>query len=717
MSREIFKLHGIVSASGIEGVKSALTALDKQLTAADRAFAKFGRQATRIGTTFTKYITGPLAAVGAAAMAAGYKTIEYSDRLVKLNEITGLSTDSLQEFSHVAKISGTNFETVTKSIEMFAHQLPEIAKKSGPAYEAVKQLGVSIFDSAGKVRDINDLLPDLLKRLQLIENPMERLAAAQEIFGRSAGDLGPILKMTGAQLDAMRKEARDLGIVMDEKTVRAADALSDEIDKLKEQASAMVMEIGAEFLPVFRDELLPLIKTKIIPAVKEFADKIRGLIQWFAALDGSTKAVIGFTAALGPMLIALGNTIAITRELIKTIGLLRAAFLMNPFGAAILGATVLIGVLAALDKRYKKAAMEKAEKARSDAINKELQDLKNLEEEQRRIIETGKGSHFQLYSEDEVRQAENNLETLTQMARDYNQEIGLSSPETPETPAPVKPASIKYNFETGDREKTLNDEEDLRNELKAVDSRWLAYNKERNEKAMALEEEIGRFMTDTRNKAAEEQKAINARIAAEDAQYAETTVRIFVQLAQNIGAAIASGIGEGAEGMKNAFNGILTVFVDFIERMMIGAIVENAIKNFAGFPGGIPGLLKAAGEAAVLTAMFETAKKGIESFGDGAFVQGGRGGVVAQIGERRDDEIVMPMRTGIQALVDGIVARLGSIAPILPQPAVAGGGGPAVARQINLNVGTLIADERGMKMLERELSKYRISELQRMGAE
>jgi len=722
MSREIFKLHGVVSAGGLEGVKGALMELDGKLKKVDKAFAQFGRQATKLGTTFTKYFTAPLVAVGAAVAMAENKTIQYAEQLVKLNDITGLSTDTLQEFKHVAAMTNVEFDAISGAVEKFARQLPEIAKKSGPAYGALKQLGVNVFDSAGRVRDINELLPEMIKQIQQVPDPMARLAIAQQVFGRGAGELGPILKMTGAQLETMRREAHDMGVVMSGESLKAAEAFGDQVDKLKEQTNAMVMKLASDFLPVLRDEVLPLIQTKVIPAMREFAEKIRGLIQWFAGLDGSIKAVIGITAAIGPLLLVMGKTVAITRELTAAFRLLRIAFFTNPFGIAILGAGALILAMERLNHLMNDAGLENAENGyRNKVSNLLAKDVKQLE----RLREIQKQGSWSYIDPEELKRLgvadgrlENigkriqNLEKLTAMTK--KNLLGIPVTETPSIPE--TPAASNYNFDAGDKDKGLRIEEEYQDKLGEIQreaDEWIDENNEaRKEKARGLEEEIAGFMIDSRNMAAQKQKEANERIKMEDEQLATSLLTTF----STMGQLVVEGLDDGIAGMKKSFKGILTLWLDFIEKMVVGSIIANAAKKFSGFPGGLIGLAQAALEATALTALFEIAKKGIESFGSGAYVQGGRGGVLAEIGERSDSEVVLPMKAGAQALADSIITRLGSIAPALRVPAFAGApaGRPV---EHHWHIGVLVADDRGIKELERRQSQYRILEAQRRGAD
>jgi TP901 family phage tail tape measure protein len=98
-------------------------------------------------------------------------------------------------------------------------------------------------------------------------------------------------------------------------------------------------------------------------------------------------------------------------------------------------------------------------------------------------------------------------------------------------------------------------------------------------------------------------------------------------------------------------------------------------------------------------------------FADGGLVKADPGtGIIAQIGEGKEDEMVLPMKTGAAELAKNLVGKLGTGADSL------GGGGMArVVQDIHLHIGTLIADNFGKKQLAKEIKKYIVADNQRTG--
>jgi len=110
---------------------------------------------------------------------------------------------------------------------------------------------------------------------------------------------------------------------------------------------------------------------------------------------------------------------------------------------------------------------------------------------------------------------------------------------------------------------------------------------------------------------------------------------------------------------------------------------------------------------------------------DGGLAKSRRGGINAKIAEGGQDEMVLPMRTGVAVLADALMSRIKNI--VLPGLdflgaqnsglAVAGAGGAqqSYSRDVHLHIGTFIGDDAGVKKLSKEISKYQLFETQRKG--
>lgn len=122
---------------------------------------------------------------------------------------------------------------------------------------------------------------------------------------------------------------------------------------------------------------------------------------------------------------------------------------------------------------------------------------------------------------------------------------------------------------------------------------------------------------------------------------------------------------------------------------------------------GIIGVIGAA-QAAVVAA------RPIPEMAEGGVIPARNGGTLVNAGEAGEDEAFIPMRKGTASIADAIINSMRRY----PGSAAAGAGtdgGGVVSNAVNLNVGTLIADESGIRELERRLRSVRIAENNRLG--
>jgi phage-related protein len=338
---EIFRLFGSIFLKSDEADKT-LDKVDKKAQDLDKTLAKMGKSVTNVGKTMSTWVTGPIVAAGAGILGLATKAGNTADRLLDLASITGMSTDAIQEYQHVAKIAGVNTEAITAAAEGFIKRLPQIQEEGGRASEVLDELGVSVEGTADTIMD------NMLTALASIEDPLDRNAKGSQLFGGAWKDLAPILDMGTEGIAKAREEAQKMGLVMGEDALNNANDFRVGMEKLKAQFGAVFMEIGTKVAPILQDVLLPLVQDKIIPIIGLMADKVANLIEWFGGLDSTTQIVIltigAIVASIGPFLIIVGKVITTVSTLIpivKSLGVVIGA-LTGPIGLTVLAVTGLV---------------------------------------------------------------------------------------------------------------------------------------------------------------------------------------------------------------------------------------------------------------------------------------------------------------------------------------------------------------------------------------
>jgi len=332
------------------GLSKALDNAKKSVTDFATKTQALGKQVSDAGVQMTKWVTGPIVAAGAGILALTTKVANYADELLDLKAQTGLSTDSLQEWRHVAEIAGVSADTVANAVIGLTRRLPSLAEEGSVSSEQLAKLGLAFEDLAAM--DPEDTIDTLIDRLSSMEDVTERNAIGAKLFGGAWIEMAPILDEGAEGIKALREEAHELGIVVSEESLDQIDAFRKEWVKVKEQFAGLFRELGMKLMPLMRDTFIPIIKNTIVPMLKTFAEKIAALVTWFGSLSPKTQETIvklvALAAVAGPLVLTVG-------KLITAVGTLSKAFIAFATNPILLGLAGVAAVIVTLISRFNDA--------------------------------------------------------------------------------------------------------------------------------------------------------------------------------------------------------------------------------------------------------------------------------------------------------------------------------------------------------------------------
>ena len=195
--------------------------------------------------------------------------------------------------------------------------------------------------------------------------------------------------------------------------------------------------------------------------------------------------------------------------------------------------------------------------------------------------------------DEEKRRKEQAEETFSRLDKEYQMQVE---------------AAAMYHYEN------KTSEEEYFNELRRLQDVY--YHKVLNDAAISEEK---------KNQVREQMRKRNLKDAQKDAEEEKRIERerfdILSDLAKGFGETMAQFFTDSEVSLKDFLKNILTMSLDALERMMIMAVTERTIKNIGSL--GFVGVAKAAGEIALITAAFETAKGLISNFYTGGFTPSG----------------------------------------------------------------------------------------------
>lgn len=218
------------------GLIQALGDSDKAL---GKTQASFGT-AVKAAAAFA----GAAAAAGAAVFAMVQSVAKSADELGKLSQKVGISVESLSALKFAAQISDLSLEQLGLGLRQLSKNMQEAQMGTGDAAVAFRALKVQVEETRGKLRPTEEVLLQLADRFSKMEDGAGKTALAMRLFGKSGADLIPLLNQGRSGIEALRKEAERLGIVISTETARQAEEFNDNMKRLEASSQALAIQLA-----------------------------------------------------------------------------------------------------------------------------------------------------------------------------------------------------------------------------------------------------------------------------------------------------------------------------------------------------------------------------------------------------------------------------------------------------------------------------------------
>lgn len=250
------------------------------------------------GSFSTKSVAA-VAGVAAAVVALGeavkkmhqitLDAAKEADDLITKSMTTGVSTKTLQQWKYASNLIDVSVDTMTGSLTKLTRNMADAADGNENLSAAFNQLGVSITNQDGTLRNAEDVFYDLIDALGQVENQTERDALTMEIFGKSAQDLNPLILQGSEALKGLAADAEAAGYVLDESQIKKLGEVDDAYQKMQLQIEATKKELAVQFAPASKAamELFTDLVSKAGKALKD-----TGIIEGFSAIVESLANII-----------------------------------------------------------------------------------------------------------------------------------------------------------------------------------------------------------------------------------------------------------------------------------------------------------------------------------------------------------------------------------------------------------------------------------------
>lgn len=270
--KKLGDLRIFVSSQGVEATNAKLGMTEKKATMASKAAGM---------------LKTALLGIGAYAIIRGLKSVitQFTDYTVKIDKFvkqTGMAADTIQELVYAAEQEHSSLEALNKGLMNLTVRLGYAGDGLETYLRYFRALDIEYQEADGTLRDTYDVFLDIADAVEKGTLSTEELAAVLQLFGaRSGKELIPLLKKGKHWFKEMGNEAKQLGIVLENKTIKQGKAFSDQMTKMKGATQGLTYAIAKDLLPAFAD------------LVNFATELIKSLTDWKWLIPSITEAIIG----------------------------------------------------------------------------------------------------------------------------------------------------------------------------------------------------------------------------------------------------------------------------------------------------------------------------------------------------------------------------------------------------------------------------------------
>lgn len=290
--------------------------------------------ATSVATT-AKVTAAYIASIGALTAYVS-ATLEGADALGQLAAETNVSVETMQELGFVASVSGSSIDAVTRSMEGLSRKIGEASKKGS---EEFSRLGISVFSASGQLKNADQVLNELRVRFQQLGYTVQQQRDTLQQLEIDPSLL-QFLNRSGAEIDSLRKKARDLGVVTTEQTQQII-AFNDSLTMLGFGLKAVNQQVAIAFAPSIRQ-----LSDETIDYLIANKDLIANGLEVF--IEVITEAFDALTNIKDVTLDLIDNTIGLENAVKGLIAIFVAIGLKTPIGKLILLVAAIDDVITSL---------------------------------------------------------------------------------------------------------------------------------------------------------------------------------------------------------------------------------------------------------------------------------------------------------------------------------------------------------------------------------
>jgi hypothetical protein len=251
ISSTVERATKMMSSAFSSAYNSARTSLEGIATTAKHAATEVGEasremsarmietaEASKLSANGIGNAFGGISSLLGAGLAAGFfaefihGAMEAVIQVRNLSEATGATTEEISGLQFAAKMTDVSNETLEVGLRKLARTMDNARIAGSEQSQVFKRLGIDTSEWKDKLPSTTEELLEVAEKLSHMKNGAEKTAIAIELFGRSGSKLIPLLNQGKEGIRGMVEEAKDLGDVVTNETVKSVTQFDESVKTL-----------------------------------------------------------------------------------------------------------------------------------------------------------------------------------------------------------------------------------------------------------------------------------------------------------------------------------------------------------------------------------------------------------------------------------------------------------------------------------------------------
>ena len=224
------------TASFKKGMEQANKSMNRMEKHAKKSRSSIKRMESGLASAAKGFLVLGAAAGAAFSIGALKNIIDVNSALAKSADAVGIGIEAYQSYQYAAELAGISTSQFASNMTAFVKRVGEARVGMGPLVSGLKNLDASLLKNITSAKGQEEAFKVLADGVMNASSATEAAAIANAAFGRSGVNMVNMLRNGAEGLSAMEKEARALGIIMEEDLVRAAEKYDDALLRLSKQA-------------------------------------------------------------------------------------------------------------------------------------------------------------------------------------------------------------------------------------------------------------------------------------------------------------------------------------------------------------------------------------------------------------------------------------------------------------------------------------------------